>query len=50
METIRTYVENIFTTFPKTEKSASLKREILTGMEEKYNELIREGKSEHEAV
>ncbi|MCL2873846.1 MAG: permease prefix domain 1-containing protein [Defluviitaleaceae bacterium] len=50
METIKTYLDNIFTAFPKNERTESLKRDILAGLEEKYNDLLREGKSEHEAV
>ena len=50
MDTIKTYLDNVFGAFPKTERVQVLKSEILSGMEEKYNSLKREGKSEHEAV
>jgi len=50
METIKTYLDNVFAVFPQTERVLALKLEMLTGMEEKYHELIADGKSEHEAV
>ena len=50
METIRTYLDNVFAAFPQTDRVLALKREMLAGMEEKYNALKEEGKSEHEAV
>ena len=50
MDTIRTYLDNVFSAFPDTEKVRSMKREMLLGMEEKYLALKLEGKSEHEAV
>jgi hypothetical protein len=50
MEAIRTYIENVFKAFDESEKVAVLKRDMLSGMEEKYNALKDEGKSEHEAV
>lgn len=50
MDTIKTYLDNVFTAFPQTDRVLTIKREMLAGMEEKYQELKREGKSEHEAV
>jgi len=50
MEAIKTYLDNVFAAFPQTQRVLALKREMLAGMEEKYHELIAEGKSEHEAV
>ena len=50
MDAIRTYIDNVFAAFPRTEKAGKLKREMLVGMEEKYRELKAEGKSEHEAI
>ena len=50
MEAIKTYLDNVFTAFPQTDRVLTLKREMLAGMEEKYNELKEEGKSEHEAI
>ena len=50
METIKTYIENVFSAFPKNERVTTLKRDMLLGMEEKYHALKNEGKSENEAV
>ena len=50
METIRTYVENMFACLPDTAEMQDLKQEILSNMEEKYNELKENGSSEPEAV
>jgi len=50
MDAIRTYLDNVFAAFPQTSQVATLKAEMLADMEEKYHELKREGKSEHEAV
>ena len=50
MDAIKSYIDNVFAAFPKTEKASKFKREMLAGMEEKYRELKAEGKSEHEAV
>lgn len=50
METIETYIENMFSTLPHTEEINRLKDELLSNMEEKYLELKNEGKSENEAI
>lgn len=50
METIKTYLDNMFSGLPKTVQMADLKNNILANMEEKYNELKTEGKSENEAI
>jgi len=50
MDAIKTYLDNVFAAFPDTERVRALKRDMLVGLEEKYNELKWEGKSEHEAV
>lgn len=50
METIRNYLDNMFAGLPKTARVADLKNNILTNMEEKYNELKKQGKSENEAI
>ncbi|MCL2557710.1 MAG: permease prefix domain 1-containing protein [Treponema sp.] len=50
MDAIETYIDNVFAAFAKTERALALKREMLASMEEKYDDLRREGKSEHEAV
>ena len=50
METIRNYLESMFRNLPNTEEVLKAKSELLQMMEDKYTELIREGKSENEAV
>lgn len=50
METIQNYLDNMFASLPKTEQMAELKHNILSNMEDKYNELKKEGKSENEAI
>lgn len=50
METIKNYLDNMFSTLPKTNEMLKLKNDILSNMEEKYNELKSQGKSENEAI
>ena len=50
METIRNYLEAMFANMPRTAEVEKAKRELLQMMEDKYNELLAEGKSENEAV
>ncbi len=50
METIRNYLENIFSSLPKSAEIIKLKDELLSNMEEKYWELKESGKTENEAI
>ena len=50
METIKNYLESMFRNLPNTPEVLKAKSELLQMMEDKYAELIREGKSENEAV
>ena len=50
MNTIKTYLDNVFSAFPKTDRVLALKRDMLAGMEEKYLTLRQQGSNEHEAV
>lgn len=50
METIRTYLENMFARLPQTPQIIRLENDMLRTMEDKYEELKSEGKSENEAV
>lgn len=50
METIKNYLDNMFTNLPKSNQMLKLKSDILLNMEEKYNELKKDGKSENEAI
>ena len=50
METIRTYINNLFAGLPKTEQVNNIKKAMLEQMEDKYNQYKSEGRSENEAV
>lgn len=50
MDTIRNYVDMMFKDLPKTKEVIDMKMNILDSMEDKYNELIAEGKSDNEAI
>lgn len=50
METIISYIDNLFQNYPDTPQAQKAKRELLGIMEDKYRELKEEGKSEHEAI
>lgn len=50
METIKTYLDNMFASFPKSPEVLKAKRELLASMEDRYNELKAEEKTENEAV
>ncbi len=50
METIKMYLDNMFSSLPKTIQTADIKNNMLANMEEKYNELKAAGKSENEAI
>ena len=50
METIKKYLEAMFANLPRTPEVIKAKDELWQMMEDKYNELIAEGRSENEAV
>lgn len=50
METIKNYLENMFMNLPNTAEVRKAKDELWQMMEDKYTELIEEGKTENEAV
>ena len=50
LDAIKTYLDNVFAAYPQTSEIQSLKRDMLTNMEEKYVTLRQSGKSEHEAA
>lgn len=50
MDVILSYLDNMFLTMPKTQEVQRAKEELLSMMEDKYNELIAEGKKENEAI
>lgn len=50
METIKNYLDNMFSGVPQTEEMIRLKEDIYENMCEKYQELKAEGKSENESI
>jgi len=50
METIKNYLEAMFANLPNSPEVHKAKKELSQMMEDKYTELIAEGKSENEAV
>ncbi|MPN16605.1 hypothetical protein SDC9_163950 [bioreactor metagenome] len=50
MHTISNYVDSVFANLPKTPEVLDQKNAMLTKMQDKYQELISAGKSEHEAI
>ncbi|MCC5895676.1 MAG: hypothetical protein JJU16_09470 [Alkalibacterium sp.] len=50
MNIINEYVNQVFKTVPLTEETNQLRLDILANMEDKYDELIGNGASEHEAI
>ncbi|MDD4377418.1 MAG: permease prefix domain 1-containing protein [Eubacteriales bacterium] len=50
MDTIKNYLDSIFSTFPNTEEVQKAKTQMAEMMEDKYLELKAEGKSENEAI
>jgi len=50
MDTIKMYIANLFQSLPKTDEVLRAKEELIAMMEDKYNELKSQGKSENEAI
>ncbi len=50
MNQIRVYVNNVFAAIPDTPEAREMKRNILESMEDAYQELREQGKSENEAL
>lgn len=50
METIKNYLDTMFSGLPKTADIMKSKEALLCNMEDKYNELKQNGKSENEAI
>ncbi|QHI72574.1 permease prefix domain 1-containing protein [Aminipila terrae] len=50
MNQIRNYVEAMFSNLPKIREVIDMKMTMLENMEEKFQELLKEGKNENEAV
>ena len=49
MDKIKNYVNDLFKEAPSTKKTRELKEELLLDLEEKYNDLVADGKKESEA-
>ncbi|MDO5096750.1 MAG: permease prefix domain 1-containing protein [Peptostreptococcaceae bacterium] len=50
MDTIKSYIENLFVNLPKTAEILKAKEDLLQMMEDKYNEEKARGRSENEAI
>ena len=50
MDTILNYLNNMFAHMPDTEQVRKAKEDLAAMMEDKYNELLHEGKTDNEAV
>ena len=50
METLKNYLENMFINLPVTPEVLRAKQELAQMMEDKYNELKAEGRTENEAI
>lgn len=50
MDMIKGYLESMFANYPNTPEVVRAKSELLQMMEDKYSELISEGKNENEAI
>ena len=50
MDIIKNYLETIFMNLPNSKEVARAKEELLSMMEDKYNELKAEGRTENEAI
>ena len=50
MEVILSYLENMFLNMPKTPEALRAKEELAGMMEDKYNELLAEGKKQNEVI
>ncbi len=50
METIKSYLDNIFGPLPQTDEILRLKQDLLNDMEAKYTELRQYGRTENEAI
>lgn len=50
MDTILNYLDNMFISFEKTPEVKRAKEDLAEMMEDKYNELLAEGKKENEAI
>lgn len=50
MKTIQEHVDSLFREIPDSERKESLKREIVTNLQEKVSDLMTQGKAEEDAI
>lgn len=50
MESLKNYIDSIFYAYEENEESIRLKNDILSHMEEEYEDLLRSGKNRNEAI
>ena len=50
MEIIMNYIDNMFSGIPVTSETSRLREDITANMTDKYDELVKEGKSGNEAI
>ena len=50
MDTLRNYIETMFAALPNTPAARKMKKEMFENMEERFADLMAEGKSEAEAI
>ncbi|MBM7540274.1 permease prefix domain 1-containing protein [Amphibacillus cookii] len=50
METIISYLDNMFSRLPKTPELEQVRQDLLVNMQDKYEALMREGSTENEAI
>jgi len=50
MDILRVYLDNMFNSLPNNHKVRDAKEELYSMMEDKYNQLLKEGKTDNEAV
>ena len=46
---IKNYIDVLFSDIPRSKKATELKAELLANMNDRYDDYIKEGKSENEA-
>lgn len=50
MDAIKEYIESLFLGIPESHEKEQLKNDLLANMEDRYEELIQDGKEENEAI
>lgn len=50
MDTIKTYLDSLFASLPDNAKTQQAKTDMLANMRDYYRDLLRDGKSEEEAI